>query len=116
MGGSSGTPCAMGVACSGASGVYGTLKSPSIGNIPGAREFAASWTDSGGNFWLFGGEGMVANGGNILNDLWEYNSTTGTWTWMGGSDTLYTKGGASGVYGTMGTPSISNIPGSREYS
>jgi N-acetylneuraminic acid mutarotase len=116
MGGSSATPCATGVACSGPSGVYGSPKTPSTGNIPGAREFAASWTDSSGNFWLFGGEGMVANGGNILNDLWEYSPVTGEWAWMGGSDTLYTQGGAPGVYGTMGTPSTGNFPGSREYA
>jgi N-acetylneuraminic acid mutarotase len=116
MEGSSAAPCPTGVACSGASGVYGTLGSPSPGNIPGAREFAASWVDSQGNFWLFGGQGMVANGGNYLNDLWELNPTTNEWTWMGGSDTLYTKGGAPGVYGTKGTPAAANIPGARQYA
>jgi len=36
-------------------GIYGTLGSPASGNMPGARKNAATWTDSSGNFWLFGG-------------------------------------------------------------
>ncbi len=44
--------------------VYGTLGTPAAGNIPGGRESAASWTDSSGNLWLFGG--------------WDVNSATGT--------------------------------------
>lgn len=44
-----------------------------------------------------------------LNDLWEYNPTAKTWTWVSGSNTF----DSIGVYGTQGTPSASNIPGSR---
>src|ERR1700722_17477829 len=36
-------------------GVYGTLRTPAPGNTPGSRNSAASWTDSVGNLWLFGG-------------------------------------------------------------
>src|SRR5271168_3799285 len=43
-------------------GVYGKLGTPAAGNIPGARDSGATWTDSSGNFWLFGGEGADANG------------------------------------------------------
>ncbi len=116
MGGNSAAPCLQGVACSGASGVYGTLGTPSETNLPGAREFGATWTDGSGNLWLFGGQGMVADGGNYLNDLWEFNPSTNYWTWMGGSDTLSTQGGAPGVYGTLGKPATGNFPGSREYA
>lgn len=116
MGGNSATPCPLGVACSGASGVYGTLGTPSVANIPGAREFGATWSDSSGNLWLFGGQGMVAGGGNYLNDLWQFSPSTNEWTWVGGSDTLYTYGGAPGVYGTLGTAAAGNIPGAREYA
>jgi hypothetical protein len=54
-------------------GVYGTLGTPAAGNTPGGRNFASSWTDNGGNLWLFGGSGLDSAGktGN-LNDLWEY--------------------------------------------
>lgn len=86
------------------SGVYGTLGVPAAGNLPPARGLAATWTDSNGNLWLFGG----TNGGS-LNDMWEFNTSTQQWTWMGGS----TDDQAPGVYGTLGVPASSNIPGAR---
>jgi hypothetical protein len=63
-------------------GVYGTLGMPASGNIPGGREYATSWTDGSGNFWLFGGIGYDAKGlGELqLNDLWEFNPSTNAWT------------------------------------
>lgn len=94
---------------SGASGVYGTRGAPSATNIPGARNLSVSWTDAAGHLWLFGGVGY-ANGVSVaLNDLWEYNPSDGTWTWVSGS----TGGGAQGVYGTQGAPSAGNVPGAR---
>jgi N-acetylneuraminic acid mutarotase len=95
-------------------GVYGTLGTPAAGNIPGGREGAASWTDSSGNFWLFGGLGIDAYGkGSYLNDLWEFNPSTNEWAWMGGSSTVPNGSGQPGVYGTLGVPAAGNIPGSR---
>jgi hypothetical protein len=93
-----------------AKGVYGTQGVAAATNVPGAREGAISWTDSSGNFWLFGGQGVDSTGASgSLNDLWEFNPTAKTWTWVGGSSTA----NAQGVYGTQGTASASNIPGSR---
>jgi len=92
-----------------ASAVYGTQGTPAATNIPGPRIEAATWIDPSGNLWLFGGwqiEGAVEV---ELNDLWEYNPSTGQWTWMSGSN----ASGASGVYGTVGTPAASNVPGAR---
>ena len=68
-------------------GVYGTLGTGSTTNIPGSRKGAVTWTDSSGNFWLFGGVGVdsVKDESGELNDLWEYNPTTGVWTWQSGS-------------------------------
>jgi N-acetylneuraminic acid mutarotase len=103
-------------------GVYGTLKTPAGGNIPGARDASTSWTDQSGNLWLFGGRGYDANGNlGSLNDLWEFNPSTHQWTWMGGSNTvpcttlLSVKNctGQPGVYGALGTPAVSNIPSGR---
>src|SRR5215469_9859791 len=34
-------------------GVYGTQGTPSPTNVPGARNFAVSWTDRNGNLWMF---------------------------------------------------------------
>ena len=54
-------------------GVYGTSGTPSAGNIPGARWFSTTWTDSSGHLWLFGGGGFDANGNwGSLGDLWEF--------------------------------------------
>jgi N-acetylneuraminic acid mutarotase len=106
-------------------GVYGMLGKPSVQNVPGGREDASGWTDSKGNLWLFGGYGLDASGAwGVLNDLWEFNPSTGEWTWMSGSSTIgnscfaYGNGGTvcaqPSIYGTSGTPAAGNTPGSRE--
>jgi hypothetical protein len=51
-----------------AAGVYGTQGIGSPANVPTARSDAVYWTDSSGNFWLFGGAGPFG----VLNDLWRY--------------------------------------------
>jgi N-acetylneuraminic acid mutarotase len=54
-------------------GMYGILGTPAAGNIPGARTWAATWTDASGNFWLMGGNGFDSTGTlGYLNDLWKY--------------------------------------------
>jgi N-acetylneuraminic acid mutarotase len=95
-------------------GVYGSLGTPAAKNIPGSRVYAASWTDSQHQFWLFGGYGYDANGAaGYLNDLWMYNSSSGEWTWEGGDDKLGSSKGAAGVYGSKGSASATNLPGGR---
>jgi N-acetylneuraminic acid mutarotase len=94
-----------------ASGVYGTQGAGAAGYGPGARVAAASWTDSSGNFWLFGGHGYDQPGElGILNDLWQYSPGTGVWTWIDGSSII----AANGAYGTQGAPASGNAPGARE--
>ena len=103
-------------------GVYGTLGTPAAGNIPGSRSGAITWTDSNGNFWLFGGQGYdSASQYGTLNDIWQFNPLTREWTWISGSSTLncpVINGetqpcGQTGVYGTLGTPAAGNTPGGR---
>jgi len=97
----------------GLSGVYGTLRTPTPGAIPGSREQATAWTDQAGNLWLFAGFGYDSLGSaNILNDLWEFQPSTLLWTWMGGSNTVGQQG-VPGVYGQLRVPSATNVPGSR---
>jgi len=102
----------------GQSGIYGTQGTPASGNIPGSRYFSTGWTDSSGNFWLFGGYGFAGNGlFGSLNDLWELNPSTNEWTWMGGSNTIPAdNGGQNGVYGSPGIPAPGNTPGGRGYA
>ncbi len=89
-------------------GTYGTLGSPAAANTPGGRQSPATWTDSSGNLWLFGGYGYDTNRTLMpMSDLWEF--TAGEWTWKGGP----TLAGQSGTYGSLGVASSSNIPGAR---
>lgn len=66
--------------------IYGTKGEEGTNNTPGARYGACSWTDSDGNFWLFGGN--LATSGKprqFYNDLWKFNVRTQNWSWMNGS-------------------------------
>lgn len=92
-------------------GIYGTLSVPSTTNMPGSRALAASWIDASNNLWLFGGNGLDGSSffPDALNDLWRYNTTTNEWTWMGGANVS----AQNGQYGTLGSPSPNNVPGSR---
>ncbi|MFL5786649.1 MAG: kelch repeat-containing protein, partial [Flavisolibacter sp.] len=87
--------------------VYGTKGISSPLNTPGGRSSAASWTDTNGNLWLFGG--MQGFGSGFLNDLWKYDPVTSQWTWMSGSN----SNSNPGSYGIAGIASSSNVPGSR---
>jgi hypothetical protein len=67
------------------SGNYGTIALPppapptKDNNVPGGRQFAATWTDKFGNHWLFGGWGLDVTGAQppnlegLLSDLWVYS-------------------------------------------
>ena len=91
-------------------GIYGTMGSPTAANMPGARRHSVSWTDTTGKLWMFGGHGYDS-AGNVgdLNDLWKYDPSTGSWTWMKGCSTW----AQNGIYGAQGTPATANTPGSR---
>jgi len=116
MGGSRAITCTQthyAVQC-GEPGVYGAQGTAAAGNIPGSREYAVSWTDGNGNFWLFGGYGYDSKGTlSNLNDLWEFNPTTNAWTWVSGSSAVNEPNGQPGVYGVLGTPAGGNTPGAR---
>jgi N-acetylneuraminic acid mutarotase len=89
-----------------ATGVYGTLGVPAAANVPGARNSPLTWIDSTGNLWLFGGLGQAGQ----HNDLWRFDGAN--WSWMSGSSSI----DQVGVYGTLGVPAASNLPGSRQNS
>jgi N-acetylneuraminic acid mutarotase len=89
-------------------GSYGTESIAAAGNVPGARWGSVFWTDSSGNFWLFGGSGYDSAGNQgDLNDLWKYNGAN--WTWVSGSKTINQAGG----YGTESVAAAGNVPGAR---
>ncbi|GEM_PF-558954 len=105
------TPMKGDITSAGNVGIYGTIGVADSANNPGGRETAVTWVDSAGNFWMFGGDGYgLGNAVGRLNDLWKYDVNTGDWTWMSGSSSI----NQSGSFGTLGVPSSSNVPRSRE--
>lgn len=90
-----------------ATGVYGIKGEASVGHVPGARSSSAYWSDSVGNFWLFGGyESFEYN-----NDLWKLNPNTLEWTWVSGNNFQ----NSPGIYGEMGVSDPANSIGARRY-
>jgi hypothetical protein len=95
-----------------AAGSWGAQGIANSANIPSARESAVSWSDTGGNLWLFGGltyDPTTSNNYNNLNDLWKFSPSSNQWTWMGGTNSFT----GYGIYGTLGTPLPGNVPGGR---
>jgi N-acetylneuraminic acid mutarotase len=94
----------------GAAGVYGTQGTAAPGNVPGARAYASTWTDSSGRLWMFGGLGLDSLNHQVyFNDLWVYDPTSHWWTWVSGSSSTNQQG----VYGAPGTPATANTPSAR---
>jgi subtilase family serine protease len=89
----------------GQSAVYGSQGVATAANTPGGRFGANTWTDKSGNLWLFGG-------GGTSNDLWEYNTATNQWAWIGGSNVS----SLPATYGTLGIFADSNIPQGRYFA
>jgi N-acetylneuraminic acid mutarotase len=87
-------------------GSYGSKLVPAPTNLPRSRgETSASWADTSGNLWLFGGNPEGAQ----FNDLWQYNIASNEWTWMHGDSIAM----VAGKYGTLGVPTATTCPGSR---
>jgi hypothetical protein len=93
------------------SAIYGTLQTPSAGNIPGGGVGSINWTDSGGNIWLLGGTIGGVGDESGSNNLWEFDLSANEWAWMDGDGNDFTS--LTSVYGTLGTPAAGNIPGGR---
>jgi hypothetical protein len=84
-------------------GSYGSQGVPSATNEPPNRYAPGFWTDTAGNFWLYGGGG---NPDYRYNDLWKFDPVSLEWTWMGGNDTteLAVITGTKGVYNNQNWP------------
>jgi hypothetical protein len=86
---------------------YGIRGVEAPDNQPPARFGAATWIDTSGHLWLFGGSRL--NGLNY-NDLWTFNPDNNRWTWIAG-DSIPNQ---YGEYGTLGQPAITNNPRARD--
>lgn len=89
-------------------GVFGIKGVPDTANYPPGLYEACSWTDTAGNFWLFGG--AISNFSNY-NTLWKYSHQNNMWTWINGSNVIDDLGS----YGIKSVPSSANCPPSRGY-
>ena len=78
---------------------------------PSARRDTVSWTDSAGNFWVFGGESAYAAGIGYPNDLWRYNPVSSEWTLIRSA-----SAGGMAAYGSQGVASPGNAPGGRHWA
>ncbi len=86
--------------------VYGPMGQYNANYNPGARDNMAFWSGNNGILWLFGGENSA---GQRFADLWSYNTTTGYWALMNGSQLL----NQAGNYSSAGVANVSNAPGAR---
>lgn len=86
-------------------GNYGTQGVSTTTNKPRARGHAMMKHAGGSQFILFGGESAAGN----LNDLWSYDASSNTWTWLSGSP----NPNIIGNYGTKGVQSGGNMIGGR---
>ena len=87
-------------------GVYGVQGIPASTNNPPSLYEPCEWTDTSGNFWMFGG---IPSGGGMYGDLWKYDPALMEWTWMKGSGILNDLGS----YGTQGISAPGNYPPAR---
>ena len=56
-------------------------------NVPGSRWGAVGWSDANSNLWFFGGWGYgttTTNPTGFLDDIWEYQHSSGQWIWWKG--------------------------------
>lgn len=92
---------------------YGTLGTPAITNVPGARYGSTTWIDASGNLWLCNGIGRDAVNESYMSDIWKYNPSTGMWTWMDGSSTVNEAfAGVQGISSSTATPGARYISSS----
>ncbi|HEX8881227.1 MAG TPA: kelch repeat-containing protein [Candidatus Acidoferrum sp.] len=93
-------------------GVFGTQTLAAAGNVPGSRWGAVGWTDGSNNLWIFGGWGYgskITQPTGFLNDVWEYQQSSGQWIWWKGTSNV----NQSGAYLTNGIPFVNNLAGGR---
>jgi hypothetical protein len=91
-------------------GNYGTKCTASSTNWPPVRfENRACWTDSNGDFYMFGGCSSLSSN---YNDLWKYCVASGQWIWISSDNGV----NVSGNWGIKGVPDPANKPSARDGS
>jgi gliding motility-associated-like protein len=88
-------------------GSYGVKGVASASNVPPSRFSYTRWQDANNNFYLFGGGNIFSFG--FRNDVWQYNTKTKMWTWIGGTDDIED----TGTITSYCLPDVNAIPASR---
>lgn len=89
-------------------GLYNQMCDPNINDYPHYRIENQTVSTLGCTevFWSFGGfEGLGAT--NVYNDLWLYNTSNNTWTWVSGSNAAVIN--PAGNFGVQGVPAAANM-------
>jgi hypothetical protein len=81
-------------------GTYGTaavsnLSTGAAANVPGSRWGASGWSDAHGNLWFYGGWGygsVTTDPTGFLDDIWEYQQSSGQWIWWKGTTNVNQNG------------------------
>jgi len=78
---------------------------------PRERYRARAWFDDANNMWLYGGAVDTPNGSLSYNDLWMFNTTSKSWTFISGNKNQpYCKNCTNGSY-----PSIAGTGGTQYF-
>src|SRR5580692_9219301 len=110
-----GTPTAIGTLVQQAAETEGQRNTYGPFAAPPARKGAATWTDTAGNLWLFGGARL----GHFLSDVWELNTSGYDGSWK-----VYTENPIAWNYVTGSNledqpgvypPTANPAPGAREF-
>lgn len=82
---------------------------------PSDRYRARAWFDDDNNMWMYGGAVDTPSGSLSYNDLWKYNTTTKSWTFISGNKNRpYCKNCPNGLYPTtQGTGGTQYFPRAR---
>lgn len=93
-----------------AKGVYDPL------NAPGQIGYGMiTWITPNNHLWLYGGLLNTASGNQqqleLNDDLWQFDPSINEWAWMGA---FGSGANEAPVYGKLGVPDSSNMPGGRE--
>jgi hypothetical protein len=97
------------------------LSTGSAANFPGSRWGSVGWSDANSNLWLFGGWGYgtsTTDPTGFLNDIWEYQRSSGQWIWWKGISNANqnTVFAIQAVPGGDGALFVNNIVGGRRGS
>lgn len=87
---------------------YGVVRVSSPTNDPGDRFCYTKFIDAQNNLYFLG-SGLTRINGDVVCDIWKFNTTTTEWTWMGGTSSV----NQSGVYGDLCDTSLLDFPTSK---